>query len=316
MSPAPGSIALIDPLTLLGHEVLQRMQGLPQLGAGLLLLHTRLEEEHEIAEIGDSPRLVPPLMEEGDLEGCAAVVVASDTPSERLSRLLPFLDRNPDLPVVDLSRLELLWEKTVPLAAPAPRRPAPPAVRVAHPCLVATHHIVQALRDLGPTAITLTALEPASIHGKAGVQGLARQAAARLRGEPPGDLVGGETLAFSLVALPADELMEEASLILQGLQVTVGRGAGGWFHGHAVLLGISFTEPVEESDLLERWMAAEPIAMEENRLRLDAVTDREAVLVGTPCLSADGRTVAVTAMVDGLVVGGALTAVELLMSLL
>lgn len=311
--PAAGAIALIDPLTLVGREVARR---LPQLGSEPLLLHTGVDDEHEIAEIGGSARLVPPLSDESDLGGCAAVIVASDAPTEKLAALLEILDRYPELPLVDVSRLEALRARTVPLAAPSPERLSPPSVRVAHPSLVATYHTLQVLRDLNPTAVTLNALEPVSIHGTGGVEALARQATARLRGEPPTDLVAGETLAFSLVTLPADEIMEDAALLLQGLQAAVGRGAGGWFHGHAALVGIRFAQPIEESDLLDRWMVAEHLTVEEGPLRLDTVTDRETVLLGAPSLSPDRRTVAVAAMVDGLLVGGALTAVELLASLL
>jgi hypothetical protein len=289
---------------------------MPQLGCELLPFHTGLEEEHEIADIEGSPRLVPPLASDSDLGNCAAVIVASNAPAERLPSLLELLDRNPELPLVDISRLELLRARTVPLAEPAVERPTPPAVRVAHPSLVAMYHSVQALRDLEPRAITLTALEPVSTHGSAGVVALARQSASRLRGEPPADLVAGETLAFNLVTLPADELMEDAAGLLPDLQVAVSRGVGGWFHGHVAVLGISFAHPVEEGDLVERWMTAERLTVEDGPLRLDAVADRDTVLLGTPSLSPDRQTVALVAMVDGLLIGGALTAVELLASLL
>lgn len=307
------AIALIDPLTLVGREIVQR---LPYVGSDLLLFHTGEEDEHQIAEIGGVPRLVPPLSEGSDLESCAALVVASDGPSDRLSALPALLDRNPELPLVDVGRLDLLRERTSPLAEPAPQRPSPPAVRVAHPCLVAAYHTVRALQDLEPVAITLTALEPVSVHGSAGVEALARQAAARLRGEPPKDLVGGQTVAFSLVTLPSDELMEDAAHLLPNLQAAVTRGAGGWFHGHVAHLGMSFASPVDEGDLLERWMAAEHLTVEDGPLSLDAVADRETVLLGTPSLSPDRQTAAITAMVDGLLIGGALTALELLASLL
>ena len=64
----------------------------------------------------------------------------------------------------------------------------------------------------------------------------------------------------------------------------------------------------EIRDLLDE----EPsIVLVEAPLRLDDATNRDQVLVTLPQLSADRRIVAFTAMVDGLRIGGALTALDI-----
>jgi aspartate-semialdehyde dehydrogenase len=51
-------------------------------------------------------------------------------------------------------------------------------------------------------------------------------------------------------------------------------------------------------------------------LSLDSVPDRENVVIAPPSLSPDGTQLALTMMADGLRVGGALTAVEILEQLI
>jgi hypothetical protein len=62
-------------------------------------------------------------------------------------------------------------------------------------------------------------------------------------------------------------------------------------------------------DALGRWERLELAGAE---LGLDSVPDADVVRIATPSLSADGRQVNLTMMMDGLRTGGALTAFDIL----
>ena len=57
------------------------------------------------------------------------------------------------------------------------------------------------------------------------------------------------------------------------------------------------------------------MVLAEGSISLDLVPDRDHVLLTQPQISPDRRMVAMTAMVDGLRIGGALTAVDILRSM-
>ena len=105
-------------------------------------------------------------------------------------------------------------------------------------------------------------------------------------------------------------------MILPDLPLAVTRTLSSSFHGHLAHLGLSFERRVEPNDVRDVLAQAEGIEIESPPISLDSVPDRDHVVVTPPTLSPDGSQLALTMMADGLRVGGALTAVEILEALL
>lgn len=308
-------IALIDPLTLVGKEVLRRLSQ-SEYGFELALFHTRADDEHLVADVAGGTGLVPPLSGPDDLAGCDAVVAATEVASDRVGHIARFLETHPEAPFVGTGGRDVLAGVGAPAACAPTQRPSPPHLRTAHPCLVSAHAVLRPLADLDPATLSIIALEPASAHGAGGIEELARQAAARLRGEPAQPGGGGQVTAFSIVADASWEFAEEAARLFPALPVSAATAAGGWFHGHAAAISVTFPSPVTGAEIMDRWEGSEQLAVGDELLRLDSVVDRHEVLIGPPRLSGDGRVLSVVAMADGLLIGGAATALELLLSLL
>ena len=306
---------IIDPLTLLGREALALLPGDPFLAGDLSYHHTADDDEHQIAELGGEPALVPPIDDASDLEGADAVLVASDTPTARLLHVSRFTESHPDIPIVVLGRLPGDWDQLPPAAGADPdHREA--HVRVAHPALVALWTVAGAIERLAPTQAAVAALEPVSAGGTADVERLARQAAQRLQGAAVEELIGDRVLAFNLVAADDEDLNRDAALLFPALEVAATRMSTGCFHGHAAQLAIVFEDAVEEHEIMEALREDERISEPDLPLSLDACVESGMVALSMPRLSNDGRVLAVTAMVDGLQVGGAATALQILRGLL
>ncbi len=308
-------IQIIDPLTLLGREVLALLARDPFLAGDLSYHHTADDDEQQIAELAGEPALVPPIDDASDLAGADAVLVASDTPTARLLHVSRFSESHPDIPIVVLGRLPGDWDQLPPAAGADPDH-RETHVRVAHPALVALWTVVGALERLAPTQAAVAALEPVSAGGTADVERLARQAAQRLKGAAVEELIGDRVLAFNLVAADDEDLNRDAAQLFPALEVAATRMSTGCFHGHVAQLAIFFEDVVEEHEVLEALREDERIAEPDLPLSLDACVESGLVALSMPRLSNDGRVLAVTAMVDGLQVGGAATALQILRSLL
>ena len=308
-------IQIVDPLTLLGRETLQLLAGDPLLAGDLAFLHTADDDEHQIAEIAGEPALVPPIGNADDLAAADAVLVASDTPTSRLLHVSRFAESHPDTPIVVLGRLPGDWDQLPPAAGAHPDRAAM-HLRVAHPALVALWTLVGALDHLEPVQAVIAALDPVSAGGTADVERLARQAAQRLQGAAVEELIADRVLAFNLVAADDEDLNRDAAVLFPALEVAATRTSTGCFHGHVAHLAIFFEDAVEEHEVLEAFREDERIADPDLPLSLDACVESGLVALSMPRLSNDGRVLAVTAMVDGLQVGGAATALQILRGLL
>lgn len=308
-------IQIIDPLTLLGREALQLLGNDPLLASDLAYHHTADDDEHQIAELAGEAALVPAIDDASDLAGADAVLIATDAVTVRLGHLSRFRDDHPDTPVVLLGRLPGDWEGLQPAAGADPDR-ATSHLRVAHPALVALWTLAAALDHLEPMQAVVAALDPVSSGGTGDVERLARQAAQRLQGATVEELINDRVLAFNLVAVDDEDLNRDAALLLPDLEVAATRMATGCFHGHVAHLGISFRAGIEERDVLDALREDERIADPDLPLSLDACVESGLIALSMPRLSRDGRLLAVTAMVDGLRVGGAATALQILRSLL
>lgn len=306
-------LLVLDPLSLLGREFLGCDDELDRLAAELEFRHTSIDDEHEIAEVGGRPVLVPPLDNAAELEGFDAVLIASEGHGSRHDHLLSFLDRNPDAAVVDLSRLAVLRDRTTPAAGLGPASAR--HLRVAHPALAATVRVVEVLQHLGRLGGSLAVVDPVSVFGREGIEILARQAAQRMRGEPVSERIDDRIRAFNVFAVDPSDVQEEAAAVLPELQLAVTHSLSGVFHGHLAHLALTCSEALSPQTVRETLEQAAGLELTDHPLALDTVPDHDRVLVAPAALSADGRQLALTLMADGLRVGGALTAFELLDSL-
>jgi len=144
---------------------------------------------------------------------------------------------------------------------------------------------------------------------------LVHQAGLRMQGDVPDLAIDGHVLAFNQVAVDADALTEEAADLIPEVPLAVTRTLTGSFHGNVAHLSIELAEAVDDPELRDAFDATTDIVVGETPISLEVVPDRDHALLAPPQLSPDRRIVAVTAMVDGLRLGGALTAVDILRAL-
>jgi len=310
----PSKTLILDPLTLRGRELLLCSDRLDGIVGEWDFRHTDLDEEHQIADMSAGPALVPPLEGLDDFVGADVIIVASDGWSSRHEHLLAHLDNNSDTILLDLTGFENLRDRTTPSIGDV--GPDSRQLRVAHPALFATSRVVEVLSHLGALRGSLAVVDPASAHGREGIEILARQATQRAQGAQADDRIHGHVLAFNAVAVESDELQEDASLILPDLPLAITRTLSGSFHGHLAHLGLSFEHRVEPDDVRDVLAQAEAIEIDSLPISLDSVPDRDLVVVTPPSFSPDGNQLAMTMMADGLRIGGALTAVDILEGLL
>jgi hypothetical protein len=307
MPPTTPKLLLIDPLTLTGREALRLLDRFPELGSDVQFAHTR-DDEHQIAEAFGEPALVPPLDSAEQISADSALLVTSDADTGRIDHLLTFIEQHPETPVVDASRLDRLQ------FAPSLGHEDHGArqLRVPHPSMVAASAVCRPLRHLTPRALHVVAIDPVSTGGQEAIETLARQAVVRLNGGDVEELIAGNVLAFNLVVPDETSLAEEAVLLFPDRATSADRILSGHFHGHLAHIAATFADPIDDWELRDAWDSAPLLAVTDPPLRLDQTVDCEQVLVGPPTLADGGRHLSVTAVMDGLIIGGALTALELL----
>ena len=310
----PATILILDPLTLKGRELLRCSDRLEHLVGKWDFRHTDVDEEHQIADMTQGPALVPPLDGPDDFVGVDVIVVASDGWSSRHDHLLAHLDDHPETAVLDLNAIEGLRDRTTPSVGDV--GPDSRLLRVAHPAIVATSRVVEVLTHFTALRGSLAVVDPASAFGREGIEILARQAAQRVQGAQPDDRIHGHVLAFNEVAVASDELQEDTSLLFPDLPLAVTRTLSGGFHGHLAHLGLSFERRLEIDEVRDALTQAEALDIEPLPVILESITNRDQVVVTPPCLSPNGTQLALTMMVDGFRVCGALTAVEILEALI
>jgi hypothetical protein len=82
-----------------------------------------------------------------------------------------------------------------------------------------------------------------------------------------------------------------------------------------VSLALSFERAVEANEVKETLEQVENLEVVPPPLGLDGVPDSDSISVAPPSLSAEGSQLALVLMVDGLRIGGALTACDILDSM-
>jgi len=308
-------VLIVDPLTLLGRELTRCIEDSPDLVFDIDYRHTSGDDEHQIAELGAVPALVPTLDGADDTGDAGIVVVTSDPGGDRAGFLEDMAHRRSDLTLIDVARLPELADVTRPAVAATATSGDGLHLRVAHPALVVARSLITALEPLGPTRGHVAAVDPVSIYGREALDALVHQAARRLQGGDPEQSIGGQVLAFNQVSVESDQLTEDAAVLVSTVPLAVTRTLSGCFHGHVVHLAIELAEPIDDPELRDALDACGDVIVADPPFSLDAVPDRDHIFVSQPQLSPDRRIAAVTAMVDGLRLGGALTAVEILRAL-
>jgi len=309
-------ILIIDPLTLLGREFLRCLEDATDVHLEVDYRHTADDDELQIAELAAEPALVPPLAGPDQLTDAGIVVIASDRETDRTRHLEDLLVRHPDVAVVDMGRLDGLADFTHPAAGAASVSGGGRRFRTAQPALVATAMVLETVGPLEPVRASLAVVDPVSIHGRDAIDTLVHQAGHRMQGGIPDHMIDNQVLAFSQVAMDADTLMEEAAELIPNIPLALSRTAVGCFHGHVGHLGLEFAEPVDDPELRELIETRPTIVLSDLPLSLAAVADRDQVLLAQPQLSPDRRMAAMTVMVDGLRIGGASTALDIVRAMI
>lgn len=304
-------LTLIDPLSLIGREVIRLMDEGEETAFELRALHTSTEEEHQVAELVGEAALVAPLRSIENLEGSSAILVASEDPDAELRLLEEFVSLNPQVPLIIAGPIEGVGIRPMPVGHISGERPDPPHMRIAHPCLVAAQALTGALSHFGITSIAITSMEPVSAFGGEAVEILANQAIERLNGQAVQDTIDGLTAAFSTIVLDEGQLVEDAAFLWPSFQVTVSRLLSGNFHGHLAQVSLTCEHPVDRNELFEALESQPILTLAEAPVGTDMVTDANGVFVVPSPSSADDRHLGFTLMVDGLRIGGALTALRI-----
>lgn len=307
-------VMLIDPLTLLGRETAAALEDVLSDREAIGALHTNPDEEHEIADVAGRATIIPALSSGDDLPEGSIVVLTGHRDSTRLDVLSELLGTRSDLLVVDASAHSRFTDRAEPVIDPRDVDTCR-LVRPAHPGVVVSRRLLEAVQDLEPHSLSLFAVDPVSTSGTPAVEALAHQAAERLQGAPVETLVDDQLRAFNLLHRGAEQIAEDAARLLPGTQTTAARSRGGCFHGTVVHLAVTVTHPATVDDLTFRLESRPEFEVVHDELALDAVPDRDAILTSPPECSLDGRTFALVAMVDGLRIGGALTIAALITGL-
>ncbi len=317
MTPPSRMIVLSDPMTLVGRELLELLPRFPELSGEVRCVHTTTDDEHQITEIVGQGSLVPPLDDPNQLEGAEAVVLAADFDSPRTAHVEAFLAAHDEVAVIDAGRLNRLRECLAVASTPLGGSLAVRHVRVAHPALVAAGAVVAALMELEPVGVTVVAVDPVSELGGTAIETLAAQALDRLQGADVEKLLDDRVRAFNLFVDPDDQrLDEDLARLLPELDTAASRILGGCFHGHLAHLEVQLSRPASYGEIETALENSPTLRRVEGSFGLDATVGSNAVLVGSPTVSRSGRWVSVPCAMDGLRIGGALTALELLVWLL
>jgi len=304
-------LALVDPLTLTGRELLSTLPRYLR-PEGVTFFHTAVDDECQMTELAGEPALVPPLREPDELREAGAIVVTTDTVTERLDFLEEAIEEVSDTPVFVIGENDRLrhltqavtgWESDIPFGV---------CTRIAHPAVVAAAALLESLKIFQPTVLWIAATDPVSAFGQGAIESVARQATHRIQGEPASELVDDKVLAFNAVTDPGERLALDARDVFGTLPCVAQRVFSGSFHGHLAQLAFAVEQPADVEQIHDLWSSDPRLSLSELPVGLDAVVDSDQVVLPSPHISADGRLIGLTAMMDGLRVGGVLSVIQAL----
>ena len=320
LPPHPPTLTILDPTSLLGRELLERVaRALPEVRRRLF--HTGREAEHLAVEVGGEPALVSPLSDLDELDGSSVVVVTDRLDPEAGDRLLAWLRPRPEVRLLDCSQPGLAGAEAVSvIGAPARAHLGRPWFHLADPALVGPARFLEALAPLAPTALHLTVLVPASAYGIEGLDELVGQGAARLAGrtaKPASHLPG--ILAFDLAASRPDRLAAveaQVAEVFPSLEARIQLADAGVFHGYLASVAVRLHREMRGDDARGLLRASDALRLVRRNLRLSVSDAAQAdrVLVGE--LRPHQDWLHAWLVFDGLSVGGADVAAAALLGLL
>jgi aspartate-semialdehyde dehydrogenase len=314
-------VALLNPTSLLGKELVEQLEAGPGPGRDLALLSLDEEEIGALTEAAGAAALVR-RAEPAEIAAADVVVVCGG--GDAYAELLGHRRTDATVIVAD------------PAAAPTAGVPvvaginleAATAGRVLvspHPGTVLLAHLLAPLLPLALREVVATLVQPASLFGRPGLDELYEQARrlVALQGQEPSELFGRQ-LAFNLYPArrPPAHLAAQARAVLgdgaADLRLAVHLLQGAVFHGVSALLHLHPGEGIGPEALRERLAGhplvelSEPPEGEDEDLLgpIDAVA-HDKVLVGPVERDPDGG-LWVWAVMDNLTRGGALNVMAIL----
>jgi aspartate-semialdehyde dehydrogenase len=310
-------VVLINPTTLVGKELRERLESRPDLGAELRLLSPDEEEVGTLTEIRGAAAVVVQARE-AELEGADLVVFCGDREAA-----LPLLGRLPAGATAVLLAPDATPDDGLPLVAGINLEAldeAPPGTVLLspHPGAVLLAHLLHPLRDFVPLTATATLLQPASLYGEAGLDELyaqARRVIALAGREDPTVLPG--QLAFNAFpsALPGEHVAAEVEAVLGGgAAVSVEVCQAPVFHGFSAALYLTCEQSPEPEELRQA-LGDSPfvrLADDDQPLGPTEAAASDEVLVG-PVRRTGGRGGGywIWSVMDNLTRGGALNALAI-----
>jgi hypothetical protein len=304
---------------LLGREVTDGIAAaLPEVRR--MLFHTGGETEHMIAEVTGEAILVPPLLELDEMEGSSAVVVTSTPPPATSQRLIEWMRARPGVALLDCTQPSIASGQAVSVMdrIPASGRGLP-WYHLIDPSLAAAARWLRALLPLEPQVFLATLLCPVSGFGVEALDELASQGTARLSGQPtPRPVHLPAILAFDLAPARDErpsaiesQLVELFPAVQCGLHVV----DSGVFHGTLATLQLRCAGEVslEAARALLRATPELRLVRRNESPTVSGIAGEGRMICGD--LRVRGSWVSAWLLADGLRVGGAQAAVDVLTSL-
>lgn len=241
MTPVPRALTILDPTSLVGREVAERVaESFPDVRR--VFFHTGHEEEHLITDVAGAASLVPPLVDLDELSGSLAIVLTQKLPPALAVSLATWLRANPSGTVLDVSGTSIAPKDSLTVLGAADLGSGARWLRLPDPTLAGTTHFLRALAPTAPSEAHVTLISPASTFGPAALEELAAQGATRLSGRrPPRPTLLPTVLAFDLTSGAEERrasLEGQLSALVPAVAVHVHLLDAGVFHGHLATVSV------------------------------------------------------------------------------
>jgi len=311
-------LAIINPQSLLGDEIKQELGRRKALWSEVRLLTTDPEQIGAVTDFAGEAALV----QECDAETLRGVDLAillhgdpEQAPTLATSSVLVVVDPTSDWPEGSLAVAGIDSDPTEQQSDRVFVSPSPAVILLAH--------LLQPLRQLGPSRAVAQVLLPVSIHDQVGLDELFGQTRSivAMRNDKPTE-VFGKQIAFNLLPVPSDRstdldqlkriLGPEPAVALQIVQTGV-------FHSLACNLFVTFEED-PGSEQVRECLAAQPwiemVAEGDLPGPADAAAREEILVADVRPSPAHPGSYQLWAVMDNLTRGGASNVVEIVENLL
>jgi aspartate-semialdehyde dehydrogenase len=306
------TVAIVNPMNLLGKELRETLEKLPAVGGDIRLLSNRDDEVGTLTEVAGAAAMVARYGPE-KLQGVAAAFLCG-----------PLEDTRPILAELPSETTAVLLSPDATAAAGHPvvagvndgAARGGRALLSPHPGVVLLAHLLHALRELAPEEAVATLIQPASMRDDVGLEELfeqTRQIVAMSQRKP--SPVFGAQLAFNVLPtlLPADPVAAQLRAVLPAPPLALQVLQGGVFHSVAASLYVRFAgTPTPQA--VRKALAGHPHLEAADRPKhlgpIDAAAS-DKVIYGSVRRDEAGGGFWLWAVMDNLTRGGALNAIEI-----